>query len=194
MNLKGLPCHGEGRARFFVWHEVLEWYVDYRYAMETGVGNQGNDDPEMEMADAGDEVKKPEDFKAAMLRKTKAEADLKQLALSRMRGEVITILDAKIRVDRMFGNLRTQLLGMAPKVGVRLAGLKDPAEQEAIVKEEMEILCRDLSTGAIVGATADPGDEAETVDIAAAADEEMTDEQLDEYVSDLVEIYASIQL
>ena len=36
INLKGLPSHGEGRRRTFVWAEVREWYVDYRITLEAG--------------------------------------------------------------------------------------------------------------------------------------------------------------
>jgi hypothetical protein len=190
MNLKGMPNHGDGRNRYFIWRDVLAWWVDYQWSLETGTGNQGNEEAEMETAEPGSEPQKPEDIRSATLRKTKAEADLKQLALSRLRGEVITIMDAKVRVDRTFGNLRTQLLGMGPKLATRLAGVKDLNTIEATIKEEMEVLCRDLSSGTIVGIQAD--DEA-MLELSAAADEDPTEEQLDELVKDLVEIYASIE-
>lgn len=137
----GCPSKQEGRNRTFVWSEVLEWYVGYKSSLENGVS-----------ADfAGDQDEEEEDIRAVNLRKTKAEADLRQLQLSKLRGEVIPIADARVRAGRMMGNLRTALLGLPQSLGPALEGVKDPAEREAIIRERVEAVCRDLSTGAIVG-------------------------------------------
>lgn len=154
---EGMPSKKEGRTTTYYWPDVLAWYVD-RMATETR-GMAGEFAPDEEAED------EKESLRTATLRKTRAEADLKQLALSKMRGEVIDIASAKERLDRMFGNLRTQLLGMAPKLATRLAGERDPSKQEATIKDEMEMLARDLSSGSIVTTVG----EEETADIQASA-------------------------
>ncbi len=174
LNLKGLPSQGEGRRRVFVWREVLEWYVAYRTEMELGGGNDGTDDAEMEVAGSG-----KEDIRAANLRKTRAEADLKQLALSKLRGEVITIHDARVRLDRFMANLRALLLSMPPSLAGRLQGERDASNHERIIRDEMDALCRTASTAAIVDVPADEPSGEAIAEMSAAADREFTDEEAD---------------
>lgn len=184
INCKGLPSQGSGRSRTYVWREVLEWFVDYRSQMEMGGGSGGSegDDFDDDSSDIGGAGKK-EDIRAANLRKTRAEADLKQLALSKLRGEVIVIADAKVRIDRMLGNLRTQLLAIAPK----LANLP-----ESEVREEIVALCRELSTGAVVDHAEDETAEA-IEEMAAAADVEYTDADVSRIVLEFLEAHAALQ-
>ena len=183
----GCPCRKEGRSLTFYWPDVLNWYVEYASSKANGVsGDFAPDEAESE---------ENESLQKAMLRKTRAEADLKQLALSKLRGEVIVIQDAKSRLDRMLGNLRSQLMSMAPKLATRIAGERDPNAQEAAIKDEMETLCRSLSTGAIAGVEHDLDGE-DAVDIEAAAAEEITGEQVDaevdRYLRNYMENYASV--
>lgn len=158
INLKGLPSQGAGRRRTFNWFDVLEWYVGYRIELEMRGGSGGNDeaDPEAEASDSDPQSGKPEDIRAANLRKTRAEANLKELALSRQRSEVIAIGDAKARLDRLMGNLRARLLSMPPKLASRIEGLPARTDREAAIKEEIEAVCREISTGAVVGVPSEP--------------------------------------
>ncbi len=193
----GCPAKKDGRSVSFDWPEVLAWYVDYAAAKKGGVtGDFAPDDQD-------EEATPKENLAQAMLRKTLAEADLKTLALSRLRGEVINIADARSRLDRMFGNTRTALLGMAPKLATRLAGVKDPAEIEALCKEEMEALCRELSSGQIVGIE-EPEAEETLDELQASAEEILTEDFMDKLADDFVrsytilaaaeEAYAGVQL
>lgn len=150
---QGMPSRKEGRTPVFVWREVFDWFLGYKMSLEYG------DRPAFDDESAGDDTddlpavptgKPNEDIRQATLRKTRAEADLRELALSRQRSEVITIADAKVRLDRMMGNLRTKLLSIPPKLASRLEGLKARTEREAAIKDEMETLCREISTGAVV--------------------------------------------
>lgn len=192
INLKELPSHGEGRRRTFVWMEVLEWYVGYRSSMEMGDGNDGSEDGDFDDSTSVSGPKKPEDIRAANLRKTRAEANLKELQLSRLRGEVITIADAKVRLDRMLGNLRARLLGMAPKLASRLEAEKERTAREAAIKDEMENLCREVSTGAIVDLPPEP-EVLEEVSASAAAPEGITDAEILLGVAELLEFYDPFQ-
>ncbi|HEY9138042.1 MAG TPA: hypothetical protein VIM67_07190 [Terriglobus sp.] len=181
----GCPSNKEGRSVTFNWPDVLAWYVDYAAAKKGGVSGDFAPD-----ADDAEDAEPKENLAQAMLRKTTAEADIKTLALSKLRGETINISDAKLRVDRTFGNLRTALLGMPPKLGTRLAGVKDPAEIEAVCKEEMEALCRELSSGQIVGIQEQSEAEGETVDeLQASAEEIFTEDMMDRMADDLVQTY-----
>lgn len=162
----GCPSRKDGRSLTFHWPDVLAWYVEYASSRRNGVTS--------DFAPTVEDDAEPSDkesLNSAMLRKTRAEADLKQLALSKLRGEVIVIGDAKTRLDRMLGNLRTQLLNMAPKLATRLAGERDPIAQEAAIKDEMESLCRELATGQVLKQT----DTADTEDASTIDDPEMID-------------------
>ena len=181
----GCPSTKDGRSRTFYWPDVLNWYVGYAASKQNGVTGDFATDAEPE---------EKENIAQAMLRKTVAEANLKDLALSRMRGETINIGDAKIRVERAFSNLRSALLAMAPKLGTRLVGIKDPVQIEAICKEEMEALCRELSTGQVVGIKEDEEEAGEKVDElqASAADDIMAEELLESIAQTLVDSYVTL--
>jgi len=170
INLKGLPSNGSGRQRTFVWGDVLEWFIGYRLSLETGDGNGGSDDDEF-----GDSTSvsggKKEDIRQANLRKTKAEANLKELQLGRLRGEVISIAEAKTRLDRMMSNLRAKLLSMPPKLANRIEGEKTRAAREGLIRTEIETLCREISTGAVVDVPSDAIDD-DTLELSAAASPE----------------------
>ena len=167
-----MPYRKEGRTPMFDWHLVLDWYVGYKSALEAGDRPlPGDEDEGEELAPDGG---KNEDIRQATLRKTRAEANLKELALSRQRREVITIADAKVRLDRMMGNLRTKLLGIAPKLASRLEGVKARPERESAIREEMENLCREISTGEIIDLPESTDDKTSTLElesVSAAADD-----------------------
>ena len=151
INLKGMPSQGSRTKRTFNWPEVLAWYVDYKSSNDRYITGDAEDDNASEDdASNGGGPGKKEDIRAANLRKTRAEANLKELQLGKLRGQVISIPDAKTRLDRMMGNLRAKLLGIAPKLASRLEAERDRAGREAVLKSEMENLCREISTGAIV--------------------------------------------
>lgn len=138
----GCPAIKDGRSLRFNWPDVLDWYVDYAAAKKGGV-----------TADFHDEEESPEgneNLGQANLRKTRTDADIKQLQLAKLRGEHISIADAKLKLDRMMNNLRSRLLGLAPKINSRISGIKEPSQREAAIKEEIENVAREISTGAVV--------------------------------------------
>ncbi|HSU19921.1 MAG TPA: hypothetical protein VLI45_09290 [Acidobacteriaceae bacterium] len=186
----GCPSRKEGRTPVFSWPEVLNWYVGYKSALEAGDrAAVAQDEPDVDEGEPAGQ-RPNEDIRQATLRKTRAEANLKELALSRLRSEVITIADAKVRLDRMLGNLRAKLLGMAPKLASRIEGLKVRTEREAAIKDEIEALCREISTGAIV----DLPDEVqpntvEKIDAAAGPEPAVTNADILRNVAELLEDY-----
>lgn len=170
---QGMPSEVQGRTRTFTWPKVLEWYVGYRAALEGGYA--GADEDSEDSDGESDAPHGKEDIRAANLRKTRAEADLKQMALSKLRGEMINVADARSLVTRTFSNLRTQLLSMAPKLSTRLAGEPDLSTIESVIREEMETLCRELSVGKIVGGAPEQSDNTDELlsSLSAAADSEI---------------------
>lgn len=143
---QGMPAGKEGRTPVFNWREVFDWFVGYKISLEYGDRPSPPDDEDEDDFPAENPN---EDIRKVNLRLSRAKADLAQLELSRRRGEVITIADAKVRLDRMMGNLRTKLLSMAPKLASRIEGLAR-TDREAAIKDEMETVCREISTGAVV--------------------------------------------
>jgi hypothetical protein len=171
INLKGLPSTGTGKRRTFVWSEVLEWYVHYRAELDNLGGSDGSDDDDLDGESSGSGGK--ENIRQANLRKTRAEANLKELQLGKLRGQVISIPDAKVRLDRMMSNLRARLLGLAPKLSSRIEGEKERTGREAAIKDELETLCREISTGSVVDVPADQADDEVIDEISASAEHEL---------------------
>jgi phage terminase Nu1 subunit (DNA packaging protein) len=157
INLKGLPSQGEGRRRTFVWSEVLDWYVGYRMEMELGDGSGGSEEADSEETTFGNGRR--EDIRAANLRKTKADADLRELALARQRKEVIVIVDARDKLERMMGSLRAKLLGLTPRLAARVEAARDRQVREDAIREEIENVCREISTGAVIEGEDAPAEE-----------------------------------
>ena len=164
----GCPYEERDRKRYFNWHKVLAWYIVFK---------SGGTDSTPEAGDEAPLPKRPRDLHQENLRKTTADADLKELQLSKLRGEVLVTADARVRLDRMMGNLRSRLLSLPPKIGARINGLKEPAAREAAIKEELENLCRDVSTGSIVDVPDEPPTHTEegiVDELTAAAEEQPT--------------------
>ena len=163
----GCPFEQRGRDRVFNWPDVLDWYV----AFKAGA---------VEIPQEDSSGRPPRDQRQENLRKTIAEADLKELQLGRLRGEVIVTADAKLKLDRMLGNLRSRLLSLPSKITSRIGGMKEPAAREAAIRDELETICRDLSTGSIVDLPPEPDPIVEeildTLEAAADPQPQFTDE------------------
>lgn len=182
----GMPSKQVGRVRTFNWPDVLAWYVEYKAA---ALESPAPSNPDSE-DDATDDKK--EDIRQANLRKTRAEADLKQLALMRQRGQVIVISDAKVRLERMLGNLRAKLLGMAPKLANRLEGERERTAREAAIKDEMESLCREISTGGVLNVS-DTAEDGETIDVEAAAEDRFSNLDIAAQILATLDAYDHLQ-
>ena len=137
---KGLPCIGDGRGKRFVWLKVLEWYVAYRLdlAVQKG-GNGGNGN-----GHRGSE-EEPETLDEAMLRKTAAEASLKELELAQKRGQVVAVDDAKAAITTVSKNIQQKLLSVPAKLTPRLVGTSDRNRINTILDKEMRQLCTELA-------------------------------------------------
>ena len=156
---KGLPFHGDARGRTFRWSEVREWWVDYQIALR---GNSGNA-PAMASAprpvlvlpapqeDLGPPEVAPETFKEALTRKTRADADLKELELAVKRGQVVAIADVQKLLESLFVNVKQKIMAIPSKFGARLDGVRDRNQRKAILDAECRQICQELSTISISG-------------------------------------------
>jgi phage terminase Nu1 subunit (DNA packaging protein) len=155
---KGLPCHGDKRARVFKWGEVLDWYVEYRISIASPDGNRGNEtqrhppaNPESALV-MDDQPKPVEKYKDALTRKIIAEADLKEIERAIKRREVIAAGDAKRILDRLFTDVKQKLLGLPSKLALRLEGVKNRNQRTAILEAEIRQICQELAVHAVTGA------------------------------------------
>ena len=139
----GLPCTGDGRGRRFVWADVREWFVKYRIELAGSRGNLGSQIP----------VVSEETLEEAILRRTKAEADLKELQLAKERGQVASIADVEKAIAASTIVAQTQILAVPSRLASRLLGMDDYKRVVAILEGEMRQLLSNLATiDAVFGA------------------------------------------
>jgi phage terminase Nu1 subunit (DNA packaging protein) len=129
-----LPCRNDGRKRVFVWDEVREWYVAYRIAKD---GSRGS---------LSTQVPVKEDINAASLRKTVAEADLKELQLAKERGQVAAIDDVERILSAANMATQTQILAVPSRLATQMLGLEDHGRAVSILEAEMRQLLSNLAT------------------------------------------------
>lgn len=162
---KGLPFRGDGRGRTFRWSEVRDWFIAYKIDQAGNSGNGGNGTlpkPTAPPPEGGDPVSgqevPQETFKEALTRKTRADADLKELELAIKRGQVVAIDDVRRTLDGVFTNVKTKILAIPSKLGGRLDGIRDRNQRKAILEAECRQVCQELSAIDVTkpkGATSD---------------------------------------
>ena len=136
--LKGndLPSSESGKGRMLEWRTTLAWYVGYK-AEE--LGNDGN-------GSAPDGNVEPEEtYEAALSRKTRAEADLKELQLAKARGEVASISDVERILASSNLSIQTQMLAVPSRLASQLLGLEDHGRAVAILESEMRQVLTNLA-------------------------------------------------
>jgi phage terminase Nu1 subunit (DNA packaging protein) len=131
---KGLPARSDPRGFTLDWPTALEWYVGYRSAQKGG--NGGNRRP-------GSNPEEPEEtYDEALARKTRAEADLKELQLARERGEVAAIADVERVLNGANKSIQTRVLAMPASLATQLLGIDDRTR----IFNVLDRSCRDLLT------------------------------------------------
>jgi len=131
---KGLPAKSDPRGYTLDWYAVLDWWVEYKKAQKGG--NGGNRRP-------GNETEEPEEtYEEALARKTRAEADLKELQLARERGEVAAIADVERVLTGANKSIQTRILAMPASLATQLLGIEDRNR----IFNVLDRSCRDLLT------------------------------------------------
>lgn len=132
MNDNGLPFSGAGRGRTVNAAKAIEWHHEY-----AGGKNGKTTQPEPEVDE--------ESYDDALARKTRAEADLKELQLARERGQVAAIADVEKVITAANLAAQTQLLAMPARLSTQILGLEDPARAVAIVDSEVRHILTNLA-------------------------------------------------
>jgi excisionase family DNA binding protein len=140
INDKGLPATNDGRGFVLDWPTTLEWYAGYRSTQKCG--NGGNRRPE---TGQNDEDEQPETFNEAILRKTRAEADLKELQLARERGEVAAIADVERVLTGANKAIQTRILALPASLSTQLLGIDDRNRIFTILDRSMRELLTNLA-------------------------------------------------
>jgi phage terminase Nu1 subunit (DNA packaging protein) len=147
INSKGMPSMKDERARRFNWFEVLPWYVKMRNQED---GNRRNSPVMVRQEWPGvDAAELKESLDAANLRRTIAEADLRELDLAQRRGQVVAIADVSKTIADLAKNLQIEILGFPTNIVGQIFGMKDRSQLFAALTQSARQLCSRL---AVVGA------------------------------------------
>lgn len=138
---KGLPAKNDGRGYTLDWFTVLDWWVEYKSAQKPG--NGGNRRP-------GNGPEPPEvpseTITEAILRKTVAEADLKELQLAREQGQVAAISDVEKALASANAATKTLILALPSRLSTQLLGIDDRGRLYSILERETNSLLGNLAT------------------------------------------------
>lgn len=131
---KGLPAEKIPGVQKLDAAKVIAWYVDFRIAENGNLGNRRR-------SGAADSPAEPEEcYEDALARKTRAEADLKELQLARERGEVAAIADVERVLIGANKSIQTRILAMPSALAPQLIGLDDRQRINLI----LERYCHDV--------------------------------------------------
>jgi excisionase family DNA binding protein len=135
---KGLPAKSDPRGFALVWSDVLQWFVAYRIAENSGTSGtqRPGSDPDNPL----------ETFNEALARKTRAEADLKELQLARERGEVAAIADVERVLASANKSIQTLMLAMPSSLAPQLIGLADRAKIYAVIDRDVRATLSNLAS------------------------------------------------
>jgi phage terminase Nu1 subunit (DNA packaging protein) len=122
---KGLPASSDARGFTLDWPATLQWYVAYRIAENLGTGGT--------QAPGTGGTEPAENYDQALARRTRAEADLKELQLARERGEVAAIADVERVMSGANKSIQTLILALPSSLTPQLIGMDDRNKIYAVV-------------------------------------------------------------
>ena len=140
MNKNGLPFDASGRARTIEWAKAFRWYLDTQVNSDGNGGNQAS--PLALVEDPG----VSESYEMALARKTRAEANLKELQLAKERGQVASIPDVERVLAGATKATQTQILALPSRLAPRMLGIEDHVRAVAIIQAETHQLLSNLAT------------------------------------------------
>jgi excisionase family DNA binding protein len=152
---KAMPSTADERGRRFVWADVLPWYVKMR-AEEDGNARKSLlhwpvSEPDSPPED--DEIRKEhlrvgllrKTGAEALLRKTIAEADLKELELGERRRQVVAVEDVSRVMQDTAKNLQVEILGWPTLMIGRIFGVRDRNQLFSLLTVSARDLCTRLA-------------------------------------------------
>ncbi len=140
---KKLPQNSGEGIKTFKWKDVLCWH-DAQIREEVGTSGTAQG----VLGGAGVPVTDPgssESYDDALARKTRAEADLKELQLAKARSQVADVAMVERIVSA--GNMatQTQILAVPSRLATRLLGIEDYGSVVRILETEMRQLLTNLA-------------------------------------------------
>lgn len=133
---QGLPRHGEGRGCYYVWAEVLPWYLAFMS------GSLGGDKGGKSLSDKD--------------RKLKGEADIAEMEAAEMAGELLRKKDVQATWVAFLSRLNSAMDGYPDRAADQLADGMGLAERVAVLRKEMNLLRRDIVAEAQRSGEEDP--------------------------------------
>lgn len=133
---EGLPRHGEGRGCYYVWSEVLPWYLAFMS------GSLGGDKSGKSLSDKD--------------RKLKGEADIAEMEAAEMAGELVRVKEVRKVWNDFLSRLNSSLDGYPDRVAEGLADGMILAERVAVLRKEMNLTRRDVVAELQRGIEVDP--------------------------------------
>jgi excisionase family DNA binding protein len=144
INKLDLPAVDDGRRRVLAWHPTLEWYVQMRIGKAGNAGSAAANPPDDEEA---------ETLIQAETRKTIADADLKELRLAQLRGQLVPADEVGRNVGRVATAIKTKLDGVPSALALRLVGKSDRIEVQQILEDAIYRIKLELAS---VGQQSEP--------------------------------------
>lgn len=120
--------HGAGQRSFYVWGDVFDGYLADRLAQLHG--RNGKQDAD--------------NLSEAELRRTNADARLKELKADEMEGKLVDVAYVERTMAQINANVRARLLGLPAKLTPQLVGISSPAKAKAIIEKETNQTCEEL--------------------------------------------------
>lgn len=118
---QGLPRHGEGKGCYYVWAEVLPWYVAFVS------GSKDGDEDSSHSA-----------------RKDRADADIAEMKRDLMAGNLVDAMEVQRGWVDFLTRLRANLMGFPGRLVDRLESARDVREKLAIGNREMAATLREI--------------------------------------------------
>lgn len=137
MTGNGLPFTGDGKRRRISASAAVQWYVSWRLAES---GKSGKKRP------SATQIDDTESYENALARKTRAEANLKELQLAKAREEVASIADVERVLSASNMAVQTQLLAVPSRLATQMLGLEDHGRAVAILTTEMRQVLTNLAS------------------------------------------------
>lgn len=120
--------HGAGKRSSYVWADVFEGYLADRVAQLGGRNGKEDVDNQAE----------------AELRRTNADARLKELKADEMEGKLVDVAYVERTQAQINANVRARLLALPAKLTPQLVGVDSPAKVKAIVEKQTTQCCEEL--------------------------------------------------
>jgi phage terminase Nu1 subunit (DNA packaging protein) len=113
---EGLPFVGTARGKIIGLRQLIDWH--HSQAKREGV-------KAVKLGTQAEPAQPPESYEAALARKTRAEADLKELQLAEKRGEVASIDDVEKVLAASNVAMRPQIEAVPSHLATQLVGVPD---------------------------------------------------------------------